>query len=108
MYEIWLGLNIVWETLLEVWPLLAAGVLVWAVLAAVAVRRGGHWRQATLPALGVAAVLAVVALLVLPSATGSSLAEMGYWVDWAGLAGLAAAAGGIAGLFAWPLLAMRR
>jgi len=106
MYEIWLGLNIVWETLLTAWPLLAVGALLWGVLVFVA--RSGRWRQAWWPAVGVAAVLAVVALLVLPGATGSSLGEMGYWVDWASLGGLALAAGGIAGLFAWPLLAMRR
>jgi hypothetical protein len=103
MYEIWLALNIAWETVLTVWPLLAAGALLWAVLMFAA--RHGRWGAAWWPALGVAAVLA---LLVLPAATGSSFAELGYWVDWATLTGLALAAGGVAGLFAWPLLAMRR
>jgi len=108
MYEIWLMLNIVWEIALEQWALLLVVAVLWLALMGASWRSAGtHWRAALLPALGVGAVTAIVAALLLPGLTRSTLSEMGYWVDWATLLGLAAAVGAVVAAFAWPLLAWR-
>jgi hypothetical protein len=109
MYEIWLMLNIVWEIALGLWPLLLGGVLLWLVLLASTWRRAqGRWRQGLWPAMLIAGVVGIAALLLIPGWTRSSLSELGYWVDWANLMALAAAAGALVLAFAWPLLAGRR
>jgi hypothetical protein len=102
MYELWLMLNIVWETLLAAWPLvlvllLVFGGLTWAALS----RRGAAWRAAWPVALAGAAIVGVLSFLALPSLTRSSLGELKYWVDWLALTGLA---GGFALLAAALLL----
>lgn len=106
MSNLWLGLNILWETALLAWLPIAVALALWVLLMGVALRRGGNWRGglrvAALAALGVA----VVAFFVLPGATQSSLAEMGYWVDWVSLAGLALACGAVIAAYAWPIGAM--
>lgn len=109
MYEIWLVMNIGWELALGVWPLLLALAAAWAVLMVAAWRRPGRRWRAALPLVVVAAaVVTVIAALLVPGWTRSSLGEMGYWVDWANLFGLAAAFGAVAAAFAWPLLALTR
>lgn len=108
MYEIWLALNIGWETIAPAWPLVAALGLAWLLLVAVAWRvPGAGWRKALPAALLLALAVALLAFAALPWLTRSSLAELRYWVDWFALAGLAAAAGGLVGAFAWPALALR-
>jgi hypothetical protein len=115
MYEIWLMLNILWETALGVWPLLTVAALVWAALMALAWRRsraaalasssGGTAARsapAWMPALGAALVVAVLAFATLPMLTRSSLRELSYWVDWLSVAGIAAGVGLAAFAFAWP------
>ena len=109
MYEIWLMLNIIWEVALTIWPLLLAGAVVWLVLLGTAWRQDGRqWRAGLWPALVIGAGVAVVAALLLPSAIGSTLSDMGYWVDWGMLLALSAGAGAVVAAFAWPLLARRR
>lgn len=108
MYEIWLMLNIIWEIALGVWPMLLAVAVVWLALLATTLRHDGRrWRAGLWPALGIGAAVAVVAALLLPGWTGSTLADMGYWIDWAILLALAAAVGVVATAFAWPLLTRR-
>jgi hypothetical protein len=120
MYEIWLMLNILWETALGVWPLLAVAALAWVVLVALAWRRSraaaalgseaGDTRasparrlgRAWAPALAAALVVAVLAFFALPMLTRSSLRELAYWVDWLSQAGIAAGVGLVAFAFAWP------
>ncbi|MBL8327125.1 MAG: hypothetical protein JNJ89_19425 [Rubrivivax sp.] len=115
MYEIWLMLNILWETALGVWPLLAGAVLAWAALVALAWRRGRDAEARTMPAgraappgrawapaLGASLVVAVLAFLTLPMLTRSSLRELSYWVDWLSVAGIAAGVGLATFAFAWP------
>lgn len=108
MYEIWLAMNIVWETALTVWPVLLGAALLWlAVMAAAWRRPGARWAAGVPLALAAGAAVAVIVALLLPSWTRSSLAEMGYWVDWMNLLAVAAGFGAAAAAFAWPLLALR-
>ena len=109
MYEIWLVINILWEMALGVWPLLLLGLVLWGLLMAAALRRPKPgWRDARWAAMGVGLAAAALAVLGVPPATQSSLANMGYWVDWANLLAIASACGAVALAFAWPLLALRR
>lgn len=109
MYEIWLGLNIFFETALTALPLLIGYAVVLVLLFALALSfaRGGFCR-AFLPALLLGAGVLVVAFFLLPGLTQSSLGEMGYWVDWVTLSGLAAACGGLVAALAWPAIALMR
>jgi len=107
MYNIWLGLNILWETALLAWLPIVVAIGLWALLMGVALRRGGsNWRGGLRVAALAVPGVAVVAFFVLPGATQSSLAEMGYWVDWASLAAFALACGAVAAAYVWPLGAM--
>ena len=106
MYEILLGLNIVYEIALSLWPLLALMLAVWLVMLwAGRARLGrGAGRQAVL--LGVLA--AVVLFFTVPMLTHSSLSNMGYWLDWVMLAAVALGLGAVVAVFCWPLLALLR
>lgn len=108
MYELWLALNIFWETAVGSWPVVVGALVLWAVLAAAAWRtRAARWGAALPWTLALGAAAAVAAALWLPGWTQSSMSEMGYWLDWAVLAGLAAGVGGVVAAFAWPLMALR-
>jgi len=107
MYEIWLVINILWEIALGVWPLLLAAALVWLALMVLAAQRGAAWSRAWPLAAALGAVVALVLIPLVPSAVGSSLANMGYWVDWANLLAICGGLGAAAAAFAWPLLARR-
>jgi hypothetical protein len=108
MYEIWLVINILWESALTIWPVLVAAAVAWVVLAAAAARRPARaWRSARSLALGVGVVAAVVAFLAVPGLVKSSLSELAYWVDWANLLAIAVGVGVVAVAFAWPAAALR-
>lgn len=108
MYEIWLVLNILWEMVLGVWPVLAGAGLIWLTLVIAAMsRRGARWRASLPWAIAAALVVTILAALALPGLSKSSLGEMGYWVDWANLLAAAAGFGAVAAAFVWPLAAMR-
>jgi hypothetical protein len=103
MYEIWLVMNIVWEIALGFRLQLAFAAAAWLVLMVLAWHRPvAQWRDALPLACGVAALAAVIAFLLMPAATRSSLRELAYWVDWANLAGIALGTGLAALAFAWP------
>ena len=106
MNEIWLVMNVVYETALGLLPALAPLVLMWAVMMVINRKKLKRVKPATLAA--VAVLVALVAVVALPSMTQSSLAEMTYWVDWASLLGQAAGLGLAAALLMWPVLAMRQ
>ena len=107
MYEIWLMLNIVWETLLDAWPLVLVLLLaiVMALVAALS-RLGGDWRGAWPPALAGALGVGVLSFLWLPTLTRSSLAELKYWVDWMALGGVAAGLAVLAAALLLPLIVL--
>ena len=106
MYEIWLAMNIAYETTLGLLPALAPLVLMWAVMMVINRKKLKRVKPATLAALAV--LVALAAVLALPSLSKSTLADMGYWVDWAALLGMAAGVGVAAAVLLWPVLAMRQ
>jgi 4-amino-4-deoxy-L-arabinose transferase-like glycosyltransferase len=102
MYEVWLGLNILYEMALTVLPALAILALAWLV--SLLIRRQ-NLRQAKVGMLlGLAVLVGVVATLTLPTLTKSSLSDMTYWVDWATLLGVAAGFGVATAVLLWPFL----
>ena len=105
MYEIWLVINILWEIALDLWPALGGVTLIWAFLVLRALARGGAWRRSLPLALALGAVAALALIPVVPSAIGSSLSDMGYWVDWANLLAISGGLGAALFALVWPLLA---
>ncbi|WP_396440758.1 hypothetical protein [Limnohabitans sp.] len=106
MYEIWLAMNIAYETALGLVPALAPLVLMWAVM--MVINRKKLKRVKTVTLAAVAVLLSLAAVLALPSLSQSTLADMGYWVDWTALLGMAAGVGVAAAVLLWPVLAMRQ
>lgn len=106
MYEIWLAMNIAYETALGLLPALAPLVLMWAVMMVINRKKLKRVKPVTLAA--VAVLVALAAVLALPSLSKSTLADMGYGVDWAALLGMAAGVGVAAAVLLWPVLAMRK
>lgn len=102
MYEIWLAINIVYETALSIWPLMALALALWLVTLWLARGRRGGAKAA----MGVGALVAVLLFFTVPSLTNSSLANMGYWVDWANLLAVALGLGAAAAVWVWPLMAL--
>ena len=87
-------------------PALAPLVLMWAVMMVINRKKLNRVKLVTLAA--VAVLVALAAVLALPSLSKSTLADMGYWVDWAALLGMAAGVGVAAAVLLWPVLAMRQ
>ncbi len=106
MYEIWLAMNIAYETALGLVPALAPLVLMWVVM--MVINRKKLKRVKTVTLAAVAVLLSLAAVLALPSLSQSTLADMGYWVDWTALLGMAAGVGVAAAVLLWPVLAMRQ
>jgi hypothetical protein len=106
MYEIWLAMNIAYEIALGLWPALLPLALVWAAVMAVNRQKLAQVSRSALAA--VAVLVALSAVLALPSLSHSSLYDMGYWVDWAAFLGMAAGVGVAAAVLLWPVLAMRQ
>ena len=113
MYELWLGLNILWELSLTQLPVLITLLVVWIVMMVyVLLRRPLHraraiWRRTFLMSSMLAAAFGVMAFFLIPYLTQSSFDAMGYWVDWATLAGMSASMVAMAFCFIWPLLTLR-
>ena len=106
MNEIWLAMNVAFETALGLLPALAPLVLMWAVMMVINRKKLKRVNPGTLAA--VAVLVTLVAVVALPSMTQSSLADMTDGVDWAALLGMAAGVGVTAALLMWPVLVMRQ
>jgi hypothetical protein len=106
MYEIWLGLNIVFETLRPMLAALALLGLTWLALLVVALRcPGAQWRK-VLPAVVIFGVFSAIVIMVMgPTWTSSSLSQLTYWVDWAFLGSSALGLGALLAVLVWPALA---
>jgi NO-binding membrane sensor protein with MHYT domain len=108
MYEIWLGLNILFELALPHLSLLLGVLGVWVVLMIVAFSRRAAWRRGLSVALGIGVAVGLIVLFALPGLTRSSMAEVAYLVDWLVLIGIAAGCGVGVAVFVLPLAALFR
>ena len=97
MYEIWLGLNIVYELALGYIVHIALYLLLLAAFYFSVWRQQLSLRGAVRPTLLFAAVAAVLAMLLVPASTRSSLNEVNYLVDWMNLLGISLGVGRAAG-----------
>ena len=106
MNEIWLAMNIAYETAFGLLPALAPLMLMWTLMMVINRKKLKQVKPARLAA--VAVLVAMVAVVTLPSMTPPSLVDMTDWVGWAALLGMAAGVGVVAALLIWPVLAMRQ
>lgn len=107
MYEIWLGLNIVFEILKPALAVLVILALLWVALLVYTLRsKGAQWRQVLPAAAVIGIVVAMVVLVLSPTWMASSLSQVTYWVDWAFLGASALGMGALLALVSWPALAL--
>jgi hypothetical protein len=110
LYNIWLGLNILYEIVLPVLWLVALLALVWGATLVFALLRApaATWRK-TLPLSALVGVLGAALVFALgPALSSSSFADLDYWVDWAFLVGGALTAGLVLWVATWPGLTCLR
>ena len=103
MYEIWLGINIFYELALMYLPLLFVLFVVWAGLMVYAFQKKAHWSKGIKGAMIGGIIATIIAFLVVPGMTKSSLSELGYWFDYVALLGIATMYGAVAAALIWPL-----
>lgn len=109
MYQIWLGLNILWEMALEHRLLVVAYLLVALVLYIYTLARRPHsWKRSFRPAVVLGVLVAILAFLVLPGQTDASFARFHQWLDWALLTAMALGVGLALAVLAWPLISLMR
>lgn len=106
MYEIWLGMNILYELALVYVVQIVCYLLLLLACYASVYQQQLSLRRAVRPTLWAVAGLWMLAILLVPASSRSSLAEVSYVVDWLNLAGIALGMAGLAGLLLWPLFAM--
>lgn len=108
MYEIWLGINILFEWVLlhPMYPLMMIAILI----AAYAINKAAHknWRAGLRPALIAAGVAFVIAFFFFPMLVKSSVTELAYLMDWINHIGICLGLAGFVGLVAWPFLAAKQ
>ena len=107
MYEVWLGLNILYELMWNYMPFVLTVAALWVALMAYAIQHDAAWRQGLRGGLLGMLVIVVVTFLVFPYITKSSLSNLGYWMDYLFLFQIAVGYGVVFGLgFVWPLVAL--
>ena len=108
MYEIWLGINIIYEwcLLYPLVPLVMFGSFFGAYLSTM--RLNKNWQAAFRPALVWAIVAFIVLFFVYPMLIKSSIKEVNYLVDWLNHLGICAGLAGFVGLVVWPIIAARK
>lgn len=102
MYEIWLGINIVYEwcLLYPVIPLAMFAAVIVSFLVNLNARK--NWISGFSSAFTVAIIAFVVLFFVYPMLVKSSVNEMAYYLDWINHLGICLGLSGFAGLVAWP------
>lgn len=106
MYEIWLGMNVMFEVLRPWLALLGVALALWIALMVVAKRESAQWRAALKPAVVVAAIATLGAVPLVPYFTNSSVLEARYWLDWMALLGISGGVGGVVLAWTWPVMAI--
>jgi len=107
MYEIWLGLNILYGLMWDYMPFVLSVTVLLAILLTYAIQHQANWRGGFKGGLLGVFVITVITFLIFPYLTKSSLSELGYWIDYVFLLQIAGAYGLVFGLgFIWPLSAL--
>ena len=108
MYELWLGINIIFEWCL-LYPAMPLAMLAALVLAyGLSAGKTKNWRKGFVPALLWAIVGFVVLFFAYPMLIKSSIFEVKRVVDWLNHLGICAGLAGFVGLLVWPFMAARR
>jgi hypothetical protein len=107
MYEIWLGLNILYGLMWDYMPFVVSTVVLFAVLLTYAIQHHANWRGGFKGGVLGVVLITFVTFLFFPYLTKSSLSELGYWIDYVFLLQIAGGYGLVFGLgFIWPLSAL--
>lgn len=106
MYEIWLGMNILYELALGYGVQIVCYLLLLLACYGSVYQQQLSLRGALRPTLWSLAGLWLLAMLMVPASTRSSLAEVNYVVDWLNLVGIGFGVAILAALLAWPLFAL--
>jgi hypothetical protein len=107
MYEIWLGLNILYGLMWDYMPFVLSVAVIFAILLTYAIQHQANWRGGFKGGLLGVFLITLVTFMIFPYLTKSSLSELGYWIDYVFLLQIAAGYGIVFGLgFVWPLSAL--
>jgi hypothetical protein len=106
-YEIWLGMNIMWEIVLGIMPYIVIAAIIWLAISWLTVKKKVSWFPAFKSTFIIALVVTVSAFFALPTLTLSSFSDMSYWLDWATLSMMALGVGAVVFVFVWPMMALK-
>jgi hypothetical protein len=107
-YEIWLGMNIMWEIALGIMPYIVIAAIIWLAISWLTVKKKVSWFPAFKSTFIIGLVVTVSAFFALPTLTLSSFSEMSYWLDWATLSMMALGVGTVVFGFIWPFMALKK
>jgi hypothetical protein len=107
-YEIWLGMNIMWEIALEIMPYIVIAAIIWLAISWLTVQKKVSWFPAFKITFIIGLVVTVSAFFTLPTLTLSSFSDMSYWLDWATLTMMALGVGAVVFGFIWPFMALKK
>ena len=102
MYEIWLGINIIYEWCL-LYPMVPLMMFL-AVIASFLINKSTrkNWRTGFRPAFIVAMIAFAILFFVYPMLIKSSASAMAYFIDWVTHLGNCLGLAGFVGLVVWP------
>ena len=102
MYEIWLGINIIYEWCL-LYPMVPLMMFL-AVIASFLINKSTrkNWRTGFRPAFIVAMIAFAILFFVYPMLIKSSVSEMAYFIDWVNHLGICLGLAGFVVFVVWP------
>jgi hypothetical protein len=107
-YEIWLGMNIMWEIALGFVSYIVIAAIIWLAISVVTIQKKASWFAAFKSTFVIGAVVTVVAFFTLPTLTLSSFSDMNYWLDWVTLTIMSVGVGAVIFGFIWPFMALKK
>ena len=107
-YEIWLGMNIMWEIALSFLSYILIAAIIWLAISFVTYQKKASWLVAFKSTFIIGLIVTVIAFFTLPTLTLSSFRDMNYWLDWATLTLMACGVGAVVFGFIWPFMALKK
>lgn len=107
-YEIWLGMNIMWEIALGFMSYIVIAAIIWLAMSLVTFQKKASWFVAFKSTFIIGIVVTVIAFFALPTLTLSSFRDMNYWLDWATLTMMAIGVGAVVFGFILPFMALKK